>query len=89
VALGREQGFRLGLLRPITLYPFPSEALVAAAEGAKAVLVVEMSMGQMVDDVRLTLGDRSRIELLGKPVIAPTAAQIVDRARQILDGGQE
>jgi 2-oxoglutarate ferredoxin oxidoreductase subunit alpha len=89
VAMGREQGLRLGLLRPITLYPFPSEALVAAAEGAKAVLVVEMSMGQMVDDVRLVLGDRSRTELLGKPVIAPTAAQIVDRARQILEGGQE
>jgi 2-oxoglutarate ferredoxin oxidoreductase subunit alpha len=88
VALGREQGLRIGLVRLITLYPFPSEAIVAAADGARAVLVVEMSMGQMVDDVRLALGDRSRIELLGRPAIAPTAAHVLERARQILEGGQ-
>jgi len=85
VQIAREQGIRLGLVRPITLYPFPSAAIVEAARGAKAVLVVEMSMGQMVDDVRLALQGGSRVELLGQPVIAPTAEVILERARSILE----
>jgi len=87
IQLGREQGLRLGMVRPITLFPFPSAAIAEAAEGAKAVLVVEMSMGQMVDDVRLALGNGSRVELLGQPNVAPTAAVILDRARRIIEGG--
>ena len=54
----REQGIRAGLFRPISLWPFPSRALAAAAAKASAVLVVEMSTGQMVEDVRLALDGR-------------------------------
>jgi 2-oxoisovalerate ferredoxin oxidoreductase alpha subunit len=54
----REQGIRAGLFRPISLWPFPSRALAAAAAPASAVLVVEMSTGQMVEDVRLALEGR-------------------------------
>ncbi len=55
----REKGLKIGLFRPVTLYPFPADALAAAAEGAKAVLVSELSTGQMLEDVRAVLG-RSR-----------------------------
>lgn len=53
--LCREQGLRVGLFRPITLWPFPSEALARAARGKRGVLVAEMNAGQMVQDVRLAL----------------------------------
>lgn len=51
----RRRGIRVGLLRPITLYPFPSQALRDAARTARAFLVVELSTGQLVEDVRLAL----------------------------------
>ncbi|MGO9309946.1 MAG: 3-methyl-2-oxobutanoate dehydrogenase subunit VorB, partial [Spirochaetia bacterium] len=52
----RRSGMKAGLFRPVTLWPFPSEALAKAAHGKKKVLVVEMNAGQMVEDVRLALG---------------------------------
>ncbi len=54
----REQGLRVGLFRPITLWPFPVQALRDAACDVRAVLVVEMSTGQMVEDVRLALREQ-------------------------------
>lgn len=61
----REAGLRVGLLRPITLWPFPSEALRAATAEAAGVLVVELSAGQMVEDVRLALEGRLPVAFLG------------------------
>jgi 2-oxoglutarate ferredoxin oxidoreductase subunit alpha len=55
VERARAQGMRAGLFRPITLWPFPSQALQSAAAGARAVLTVELSAGQMVEDVRLAI----------------------------------
>jgi 2-oxoglutarate ferredoxin oxidoreductase subunit alpha len=55
IARAREQGIRAGLFRPVTLWPFPSAELLHAARGRRAVLVVEMSAGQLIDDVRLAL----------------------------------
>ena len=55
VERAREDGLRAGLFRPITLWPFPADALRAAAAGVRAVLSVELSAGQMVEDVRLAL----------------------------------
>ena len=54
----REEGIRVGLFRPITLFPFPSQALARLAATRAALLVVEMSMGQMVEDVRLAVRGR-------------------------------
>ncbi len=54
----REEGLPVGYARPVSLWPFPSQALRAAAEGVRAVAVLEMNAGQMIDDVRLAiLGD--------------------------------
>ncbi len=62
----RRQGLRAGLFRPITLWPFPAQALRDAARRCQSVLVVEMSTGQMVEDVRLTLDGRVPVEFYGR-----------------------
>jgi len=61
----REQGHRVGLFRPITLWPFPGKALREATRGARRVLVFEMNAGQMIDDVRQYADDRDVIEFIG------------------------
>jgi 2-oxoisovalerate ferredoxin oxidoreductase alpha subunit len=66
VEQARAQGVRAGLLRPITLWPFPSEVLLRTAAGCKLVLTVEMSTGQMVEDVKLALGGRVPVELYSR-----------------------
>jgi pyruvate/2-oxoacid:ferredoxin oxidoreductase alpha subunit len=62
----RKSGIRAGLFRPITLWPFPSKALVKAAAHADRILVVEMSNGQMVEDVRLALNGRLPVEFYAR-----------------------
>lgn len=62
----RAKGIRVGLLRPITLWPFPADGLRAAAERVESVLVVELSTGQMVEDVRLTLNGKKPVEFYGR-----------------------
>ena len=57
VNAAREQGIKAGLVRPITLWPFPTRAIEAVVPTAKAFLDVEMNMGQMVEDVRLAAAD--------------------------------
>jgi 2-oxoisovalerate ferredoxin oxidoreductase alpha subunit len=66
VDMARAEGLRAGLFRPITLWPFPAEALRMAARRAQIVLVVEMSTGQMVEDVRLSLDGRVDVEFYGR-----------------------
>jgi 2-oxoisovalerate ferredoxin oxidoreductase alpha subunit len=60
------QGLRAGLFRPITLWPFPAKQLAKAAERCRKVLVVEMSTGQMVEDVRLAVNGRVPVELYSR-----------------------
>jgi 2-oxoisovalerate ferredoxin oxidoreductase alpha subunit len=66
VDMARKEGLRAGLFRPITVWPFPAEALRHAARRAQMVLVVEMSTGQMVEDVRLALDGRVDVEFYGR-----------------------
>lgn len=66
VDAGRKQGIKLGLIRPITLWPFPTDALRAAVRGKDACMVVEMSTGQMVEDVRLTVQDLAPVWFYGR-----------------------
>jgi 2-oxoglutarate ferredoxin oxidoreductase subunit alpha len=56
VDLAREKGIKVGLLRPITLYPFPKKPIAALAQRVKGMLVVEMNAGQMIEDVQLAVG---------------------------------
>ncbi|MDR2359570.1 MAG: 3-methyl-2-oxobutanoate dehydrogenase subunit VorB [Prevotellaceae bacterium] len=62
----RAQGIRLGLLRPITLFPFPSEQIAAMTPQLKGILSVELSAGQMVEDVRLAVGDKTPVTHFGR-----------------------
>jgi len=62
----RKGGIRAGLFRPISLYPFPSDEIAALGERVKAILVVELSLGQLVEDVRLAVEGRCPVRLLGR-----------------------
>ncbi|MFO0840285.1 MAG: 3-methyl-2-oxobutanoate dehydrogenase subunit VorB [Phycisphaerae bacterium] len=62
----RRNGARVGLLRPITLYPFPSQRIRELARRARVVLTFELNSGQMLEDVRLAVGDTCRVEFFGK-----------------------
>lgn len=66
VLAARENGDKVGLIRPITLWPFPKKILKEAASTAKAMLVVEMSMGQMVDDVKLAVDCSIPVHFCGR-----------------------
>jgi pyruvate/2-oxoacid:ferredoxin oxidoreductase alpha subunit len=66
VDMARQHGVKAGLFRPISLWPFPSEALVKAAGAATKLMVVELSTGQMVEDVRLAINGTRRVEFYGR-----------------------
>jgi 2-oxoglutarate ferredoxin oxidoreductase subunit alpha len=78
---GRGAGLRAGLFRPVTLWPFPSRALAEVASHARAVLVVELSAGQLVEDVRLAV-DRTPVFFHGRTGgMVPTPGEVVERVR--------
>jgi 2-oxoglutarate ferredoxin oxidoreductase subunit alpha len=67
VQLAREEGIKVGLLRPITLWPFPKQPIDdLVVKGIKGFLSVEMSAGQMVEDVKLTVRERTKVEHFGR-----------------------
>ncbi len=66
VLKARKSGLKVGLLRLITLWPFPEKIISSLADKAKKFLVVEMSMGQMVDDVKLAVNGKTPVEFFGK-----------------------
>ena len=77
----RKQGIAAGLFRPITLWPFPSAQLASCAPQAKLVLTVEMSCGQMVEDVRLAMNGKIPVEFYGRTGgVVPSWREIVDKA---------
>ncbi len=80
----RELPFKVALFRPITLWPFPSGELAELAEKARGILVVEMSAGQMADDVRLAVEGRCPVELLARlGGQVPTALEITQRLESL------
>ncbi|NLO34557.1 MAG: 3-methyl-2-oxobutanoate dehydrogenase subunit VorB [Candidatus Hydrogenedentes bacterium] len=79
----RDESLRVGLFRPITLYPFPSEQLCQLTTSIKRVLVVEMNMGQMLDDVRLSVPDDIEVRFYGRPGGGvPTPSQILEKIKE-------
>ena len=62
----REEGHKVGLLRPITLFPFPEKQIAEFASKVKGILTVEMSAGQMVEDVRLAVNGKTPVEFYGR-----------------------
>lgn len=81
----RGEGVKVGLFRPITLYPFPEEEISAACENAKAVLDVEMSMGQMIDDVKLALKCSKPVHFFGRTGgVVPTPDEIINEIKALI-----
>ena len=81
----REKGLKVGLIRPITLWPFPVDALKRAASHAKHFLAVEMSMGQMVDDVRLAIECKVPVHFYGRTGgMIPTPAEVLTQIEALL-----
>lgn len=85
ISRARREGIKVGLFRPITVNPYPYEALTKAAMKAKRVLVVEMNAGQMLEDVRLSVMDKRPIRFFGKlGGIVPLPEEVLDEIKKAL-----
>jgi 2-oxoglutarate ferredoxin oxidoreductase subunit alpha len=83
----RAEGIKLGLIRPITVWPFPTKAIREAASRVKGFLVVEMSLGQLVEDVRLAVEGRKPIALHAIPGgLVPKKDDVLAQLRQMAEG---
>ena len=83
--LAREEGLKVGLFRPITLWPCPQKELAEAAQGKKGVLVAEINAGQMVQDVRLAINNTVKVEHFGRlGGIVPEPEEIVKALKEEL-----
>lgn len=91
VELARAKGLKVGLLRPITLYPFPTQIIAELAKKVKGFMSVEMNAGQMVEDVRLAVGCsgvcRPVVHFGRMGGIIPTPGEVVTALEQKLIGG--
>jgi len=89
----REQGLNVGLLRPVTLWPFPDQRIAELAEQVEGILVVEMNAGQMVQDVSLAVDGRCPVEFYGRMGgVVPLADEILSEVQKLagdVKGGQE
>ena len=83
IQLAREEGIKIGLLRPITLWPFPSKVLNEYGDKVKGMLTVEMNAGQMVEDVRLAVNGKVKVEHFGRlGGIVPTPDQVLEALKE-------
>lgn len=78
VEMARDNGIKAGLFRPITLWPYPEIALKKASQNAKLLISAEISMGQMIEDVRLSINDRIPVELYSRIGVVPTPEEILE-----------
>lgn len=85
IETARTEGIKVGLFRPITLWPFPKKEIKAMAEGKKGMLVAEINAGQMVDDVRLAVNGAVKVEYFGRlGGIVPEPDEIVEALKNKL-----
>jgi 2-oxoglutarate ferredoxin oxidoreductase subunit alpha len=82
----RKEGIPAGMLRPVTLFPFPEQEVQEIARTADKLLVVEMNTGQMVEDVKICTPHHDKIDFFGKPCAMPTPEEILGRIRAMAGG---
>jgi 2-oxoglutarate/2-oxoacid ferredoxin oxidoreductase subunit alpha len=88
VELARAEGIKVGLFRPITLYPFPEKQLFDYADRTKGMLSVEMNAGQMIEDIRLAVNGKVNVQHFGRMGgIIPSPEEIVEALKQKFIGG--
>jgi len=84
-----EEGIKVGLIRPITLWPFPYHVFEKISSRTKAVLSVEMSAGQMVDDVKIAVAGRQPVEFFGRTGgMIPRPDEVVQAIKKIMGGAR-
>ena len=82
--IGREKGYKIGFIRPITLFPFPTKIFAELAPKIKGILDVEMNAGQMVEDVKLSVEGKTRVEFYGRMGgMIPTPEEILSKFEEI------
>jgi 2-oxoglutarate ferredoxin oxidoreductase subunit alpha len=87
VDAARKEGIKAGLIRPITLWPFPEKAVSSRTGTAKVFLCVEMSTGQMVDDVRLVVNGKKDVRFYGRTGgVVPSPAEVLGEIKKIKGG---
>ena len=85
IAMAREAGMKVGLMRPITLFPFPKKVYAALSERCKLFLDIELSTGQMIDDVRLSVARDAEVAFYGRPPGAgslPTPEELFEQIKK-------
>ncbi|MCK4346177.1 MAG: 3-methyl-2-oxobutanoate dehydrogenase subunit beta, partial [Bacteroidales bacterium] len=86
--LAREEGIKVGLFRPITLWPYPKKEIRAMTDQIKGILTVEMSAGQMIEDVLLSVEGKVKVAHYGRTGgMIPTPEEIVEALKQKISGG--
>lgn len=86
----RAEGIKAGLIRPITLWPFPTEVYARAAQHASKFLCVEMSMGQMIEDVKLAVNGQKPVYFYGRSGgMVPQARDVLAEVKKLMAGGAE
>ncbi|MBQ2136154.1 MAG: 3-methyl-2-oxobutanoate dehydrogenase subunit VorB [Clostridia bacterium] len=84
----RKQGIKVGMIRPITLWPFPKKPFEAAAEKCKQFISVELSMGQMIEDVKLATGCKAPVTLCNRAGgMIPSPQQVLESIKEAANGG--
>ena len=85
IEMAREQGLKIGLLRPITLWPFPTQAIADYADKVKGMISVELNAGQMVEDVRLAVNGKVKVAHFGRlGGIVPTPDEVLSAIKEKL-----
>ena len=85
VEMAREEGIKVGLLRPITLWPFPTEPINAYADKVKGMLTVELNAGHMVEDVRLAVNGKIKVDHFGRlGGIVPTPDEVLEALKKMI-----
>lgn len=88
IEMARKEGYKVGMIRPITLFPFPTDIINKAADKVDDFLAVEMSTGQMVEDVRLAVNGKKPVHFYGRTGgVVPSPEEIVDKIKEI--GGEK
>ena len=81
----KKEGINIGLIRPITLFPFPESIITESSEKANKFLVVEMSLGQMVEDVKLAVNGKAEVNFYGRVGgVVPTQSEILTEIKKYL-----
>ena len=84
IAEARKAGIKVGLIRPITLWPFPKDALLKASKTAKAFISVELNMGQMIEDVKLSINCSKPVYFVGRTGgMIPSPEEVLAKIKEI------